>query len=176
GPGYKDNLFAALFNMQKVTRHVLTPSGATFTTRDEDFLVSDNRDFHPTDVLADADGSLLVIDTGGWYKLCCPTSQLHKPDVLGAIYRVRRTGAKPPVDPRGTQIAWSGMTPDKLILLLDDPRPAVQKRAIHELAARGPAAVPAIGRAINDLQVRGRINAVWAATRIDSPAARLAVR
>ena len=50
---------------------------------DEDFLVSDNHDFHPTDVIEDADGSLLVIDTGGWYKLCCPTSQLDKPDVLG---------------------------------------------------------------------------------------------
>ena len=33
---------------------------------------------------------VLIVDTGGWYKLCCPTSQLHKPDVLGAIYRVRR--------------------------------------------------------------------------------------
>ena len=52
----------------------------------------DNSDFHPTDVIEDADGSLLVIDTGGWYKLCCPTSQLAKPDVLGAIYRIQRTG------------------------------------------------------------------------------------
>ena len=83
------------FNLHKVTRHVLTPDGATFTSRDEDFLVSDNLDFHPTDVLEDADGSLLVVDTGGWYKLCCPTSQLAKPDVLGAIYRVRRRGASP---------------------------------------------------------------------------------
>ena len=67
---------------------MLTPDGATFTTKDSDFLTSDNRDFHPTDVLEDADGSLLVIDTGGWYKLCCPTSQLAKPDVLGGIYRI----------------------------------------------------------------------------------------
>ena len=36
--------------------------------------------------LEDADGSLLVVDTGGWYKICCPTSQLPKPDVLGGIY------------------------------------------------------------------------------------------
>jgi len=50
-------------------------------------------DFHPTDVLPDADGSLLVVDTGGWYRLCCPSSQLAKPDVLGAVYRVRKTGA-----------------------------------------------------------------------------------
>src|SRR5438552_1470886 len=110
GPEYQDNLFAALFNLHKITRHVLEPSGATFRTRDEDFLVSSNLDFHPTDVQEDADGSLLVIDTGGWYKLCCPTSQLHKPDVLGAIYRVRRAGTPPVDDARGRKLNWSGMT------------------------------------------------------------------
>ena len=62
-------------------KHVLRPKGATFETIDEDFLVSDNIDFHPTDVFEDADGSLIVVDTGGWYKLCCPTSQLWKPDL-----------------------------------------------------------------------------------------------
>ena len=59
---------------------------------------SPDLDFHPTDVLEDADGSLLVVDTGGWYKLCCPTSQLQKPDVLGAIYRVRRSRVARRVD------------------------------------------------------------------------------
>src|SRR5207302_9734045 len=93
GDDFQDNLFATLFNLHKVTRHVLEPDGATFSTRDSDFMVSDNMDFHPTDVLEDADGSLLVIDTGGWYKICCTTSQLWKPDVSGAIYRVRRKGA-----------------------------------------------------------------------------------
>ncbi len=95
GPEYQDNLFACLFNMHKITRHVLIPDGSSFKTRDEDFLVSSNLDFHPTDIHEDADGSLLVVDTGGWYKLCCPTSQLHKPDVLGAIYRIKRKGALP---------------------------------------------------------------------------------
>ena len=37
----------------------------------------------------DADGSLLVIDTGGWFRIGCPTSQIAKPDVLGGIYRIR---------------------------------------------------------------------------------------
>ena len=54
GPEYKDNLFTTLFNLQKVTRHVLTPDGATFKTRDEDFLVASDLDFHPTDVQEDA--------------------------------------------------------------------------------------------------------------------------
>lgn len=93
GPDYRDNLFATTFNLRKVTRHILKPKGATYASTDSDFLVSDNVDFHPTDVLPDADGSLLVVDTGGWYKLCCPSSQLAKPDILGAIYRVRKVGA-----------------------------------------------------------------------------------
>jgi len=37
-----------------------------FRTRDSDFMVSDNLDFHPTDVLEDAGCSPLVHDTGDW--------------------------------------------------------------------------------------------------------------
>ncbi|MEO6244203.1 MAG: PVC-type heme-binding CxxCH protein [Opitutaceae bacterium] len=93
GADYTDNLFVCYFNLRKIARHVLVPAGATFTTRDTDFVTSDSPDFHPTDVLEDADGSLLIVDTGGWYKICCPSSQLAKPDVLGGIYRVRKIGA-----------------------------------------------------------------------------------
>jgi putative membrane-bound dehydrogenase-like protein len=177
GPEYRDSLFAAVFNQRRVTRHVLTPSGSTFACRDEDFLVSDNRDFHPTDVLEDADGSLLVIDTGGWYKICCPTSQLHKPDILGAIYRVRRAGAPRVADPRGRQLPWPDLSPDRLAKLLDDPRPAVRKRAIAALAAKGTAALPVIAGVLHDgKSAEARRNAVWAATQIDGPAARAAAR
>jgi putative membrane-bound dehydrogenase-like protein len=177
GGDYQDNLFAALFNLHKVTRHVLTPSGATFTSRDDDFVVSSNLDFHPTDVLADADGSLLVIDTGGWYKLCCPTSQLHKPDVLGAIYRVRRQGAPRPVDPRGLQLAWATLSAADLAGLLGDPRPAVRHRVIEALAAKGAAALPALVDVLRKSgSVEARRNAVWTATRIDRADARAVVR
>lgn len=92
--GMKDNLFVCQFNMHKVSRHVLVRDGATYKTQDSDFVTAADTDFHPTDVLEDSDGSILIVDTGGWYKLCCPTSQLAKPDVLGAIYRVRKTGMK----------------------------------------------------------------------------------
>ena len=93
-PDYEDNLFAA--HVQPAEGHAARArcrAARPSRRRDADFVVSDNLDFHPTDVIEDADGSLLVVDTGGWYKLCCPTSQLAKPDVLGGIYRVRRTGA-----------------------------------------------------------------------------------
>ena len=109
GADYRDNLFASTFNLHKVTRHSLRPRGATYASTDSDFLVSDSVDFHPTDVLPDADGSLLVVDTGGWYKLCCPSSQLAKPDVLGAIYRVRKKGA-PRLAPAARHAAYVRLT------------------------------------------------------------------
>ncbi|GAC1465580.1 MAG: c-type cytochrome [Isosphaeraceae bacterium] len=177
GAPYLDNLFACNFNLQKVTRHVLTPKGATYLSRDEDFLVAKEHDFHPTDVLEDADGSLVVLNTGGWYKLCCPTSQLAKPDVLGAIYRVRRTGAAKVEDPRGLRISWTGSTPEALTGLLDDPRPAVRRRAIAELGRGGTGSVPALTATVQKgTTPLARRNAVWASTRIDDARAREVAR
>lgn len=177
GKEYQDNLFACLFNMHKVTRHVLIPDGAGFKTRDEDFLVSTNFDFHPTDVMEDADGSLLVVDTGGWYKLCCPTSQLYKPDVLGAIYRVRKKDAHRGGDVRGRNINWSKLDAHELIELLSPNRPAVRQRAMNELAAMGQLALPALQKIIKSYgAVPYKLSAVWTATRIDDKKARALVR
>ncbi len=170
GPEYQDNLFACLFNMHKVTRHVLVPDGATFKTRDSDFLVSNNLDFHPTHVLEDADGSLLVLDTGGWYKLCCPTSQLHKPDVLGGIYRIRRKDAPRVDDPRGLRLDWARMSARELANVLDDARPAVRRRAVQAFAEKGASAINALDEARRSPEWRR--NAIWAATRIDDINAR----
>lgn len=117
-----DNLFACYFNLHKVVRHELIANGPTYNTVDTDFLACDHPDFHPTDVFEDADGSLLIVDTGGWYKVCCPTSQLAKPDVLGGIYRVRRKAAKSVVDPLGLKIDWNAATAKVLTSLLADNR------------------------------------------------------
>jgi putative membrane-bound dehydrogenase-like protein len=176
GKEYQDNLFAALFNMQKVTRHVLERDGASYRSRDEDFLVSSNRDFHPTDVIEDADGSLLVIDTGGWYKLCCPTSQLGKPDVLGAIYRVRRKDAPIVADPRGLKLDWSRLEAKDLGKLLGDARPAVRRRAIQTLAQKDAAVEVLSGVLRSSPSVEARRNAVWTATRMNQAGACEAVR
>jgi putative membrane-bound dehydrogenase-like protein len=136
GDEYRGNLFLCHFNMRKVSRHVLRPSGSSFASEDSDFVSSDDVDFHPTDVLMDADGSLLVIDTGGWYKLCCPTSQLWKPDVVGCIYRVRRVGARAPDDPRGLRIGWPKLSIEELWAMLADNRPAVRHRASRAFVRR----------------------------------------
>src|SRR5688572_8592549 len=88
-------LFSAQHNSRKVQRHVITRSGATFVSKDEEFVASEHPDFHPSDVLEDADGSLLVIDTGGWYVQHCPTGKIRDSRAPGGIYRVRRKDARP---------------------------------------------------------------------------------
>src|SRR5262249_33618290 len=138
------NLFVCYFNLRKISRHELVAEGATFRTKDTDFITSDSVDFHPTDVLEDADGSLLVVDTGGWYKICCPTSQLAKPDVLGGIYRIRTPGAPKLDDPRGAGIAGGPAQRGELTKLIADERPYVQARAMHQLGKAGKPAVSAL--------------------------------
>ena len=177
GAEYQGDLFATLFNLNKVGRLKLKPRGATFETELEDFLVSTSHDFHPTDVMEDADGSLLVVDTGAWYVLCCPSSFLSRPEVHGAIYRVRRRGGKRMGDPRGLQLDWDSAAPVELASRLDDERPAVRKRAIYQLAKRDGDALEALGKTAKEgRSIAARRNAVWALTRIGRPEARRAVR
>jgi putative membrane-bound dehydrogenase-like protein len=177
GGGFARNLFVCGFNLRTVSRHVLLPAGASYTTVDTPFLVGDSPDFHPTDVFEDADGSLIVVDTGGWYKLCCPTSKLEKPAVLGAIYRVRRQDAPRIDDPRGRNIAWATRSPARLAALLADARPAVAERAADTLARIGAAAVPALAAVLADASAAAtRQQALWTLARIEGAEARAAVR
>jgi putative membrane-bound dehydrogenase-like protein len=197
GDEYRDNLFLCQFNLRKVSRHILKPEGATYATTDSDFVWSDNVDFHPTDVLVDADGSLVVVDTGGWYKLCCPTSQLWKPDVVGGIYRVRRVGAKRVEDPRGRRIAWKEESCEQLWNLLADDRPAVRQRASRELVHRRdtpeienlvsninrpapkshrPVKPAEIAMDRNAKETTGAIARVWVLSQIESPESKRLVR
>jgi putative heme-binding domain-containing protein len=155
GDEFRDNLFCCQFNLRKVSRHILHPVGSSYTSEDSDFVTSENVDFHPTDVLVDADGSLLVIDTGAWYKLCCPTSQLRKPELPGGIYRVRRVGAQPTNDPRGNKTAWDCQRIDQLWELLGDERPAFRRRAEREIVRRRES--PEVNDFIKNLAKRKRI-------------------
>lgn len=135
GEEFTDNLFHVQFNTHRLIRTKLTRDGATFRGEDEEFLISEQTDVHLTDVIEDADGSLLVVDTGGWFRQGCPNSQIAKPEILGGIYRIRKTDAKKVEDPRGNKIDWDLLTSVRLIALLGDDRPAVRDRAIAALVA-----------------------------------------
>ena len=175
GSEFQNSLFVCQFNLHKVSRHVLVPEGSTFKTIDSDFVVSDNTDFHPTDVLEDADGSLLIVDTGGWYKLCCPTSQLAKPDVLGSIYRVRRNGAPRVGDPRGLKIKWTGMKAEDLTGFLADARPSVRNRAIAQLGRMETNALSALDSLFFDSKsIDALRNAAWSLCHMTNRLARMA--
>src|SRR5262249_28566367 len=141
GPEYRGNLFSAHFNPHRVQRHIMRRDGATFRTADEDFLTSSDPDFHPTDVAEDADGSLLVVETGAWYLHSCPVSRIAKPEFKGAIYRIRRKGAKRVDDPWGLRLAFEKKAPAELTRFLGDPRPAVRDKALDLLVQAGEPAI-----------------------------------
>ena len=177
GPEYRGNLFTAQFNTGRVMRHVVTPDGATYRTEDEPFMTSTFADSHPTDVMEDADGTLLVVETGGWFIKGCPLSRVAKPDVEGGIYRIRRTGSSPVADPWGRGLDLASASPESLVARLDDSRGAVRDQAVDRLVARGEAGVAALRAhrtAAPDAETRAA--AVFALYRIGTPSAALAVR
>ncbi len=173
GGGHLDNLFACYFNLHKVVQHVLEPNGPTYKARDIDLVACDHPDFHPTDVFEDADGSLLIVDTGGWYKMCCPTSQLAKPDVLGSIYRLRKVGQPKIDDPLGLKLAWDKFDVVALARRLGDSRLFVQRRAIAELRKRGDAAEHVLVATLTSpIGIATHRRAMWATTSMSDRAAR----
>ncbi|MDX2037871.1 MAG: HEAT repeat domain-containing protein [Isosphaeraceae bacterium] len=172
GKAFDDAVFACQFNLRKVSSHRLEASGSSYTTKDGELVSSPDQDFHPTDVLEDFDGSVLVVDTGGWYKLCCPTSQLGKPDVLGAIYRIKpiRHVAKHSAESIfGSLESASSATP---AARLDDPDAAVRRRASDILAHRSDA----VGLLGSQSTVEGKLAAIGIACRIDTEPARAIIR
>ncbi|HXA06480.1 MAG TPA: PVC-type heme-binding CxxCH protein [Bryobacteraceae bacterium] len=177
GPQYQGNLFSAQFNPHRVQRHILHRDGATFRTEDEDFLTSSDPDFHPTDVMEDADGSLLVVDTGAWFIDGCPLSRVAKPEIKGGIYRIRKVGSPTVGDPRGEKLKLDGMNPENLVRYLDDSRPAVRDRVREFLVSAGEAAVDALTHAVQHSPAsEARTAAVWALFRIGTPRAEQGVR
>lgn len=179
GPSYKGNLFCSYFNLHKVQRHILIRDGASFRAKTEDFVWSKHPDFHPTDVHEDADGSLLVVDTGGWFRIGCPTSQIAKPQVLGGIYRVRRKEAVR-TDPRrfrGLDLDLAKLPPGELAgRLAASDSFTLRERIIEELARRGSAGVAPLAGLLSHPSAQAALDAVWALTRIEDPGARAAVR
>ena len=162
--GMRGDLLCADFNLRRLSRHRLSRSGSTYSAEMSTFLESDQTDFHPTDVIEDADGSLLVADTGSWYMICCPTSKIAKPDILGAIYRIQRKNAASPKDPRGLELDWSKPQVD----WLSDKRPAVVNRSIEALAKESN---------VDGLRAaKARIAALWSLHQIPGKSARAAVR
>ena len=169
-------LLVTEYNTHKVRRVEVSRSGSTYRGDLHELLKSTDERVYFTDVLEDADGSLLVINTGNWYSHC-PEFRHADWNVVGGIYRLRRKNSEAPDDPRGLKIAWAAALDAELLPLLADDRFAVRDRAVTELSRRRDTAVAPLKRTLTTgSSVTVRRNAVWALCRMRTSAARDAVR
>lgn len=180
GDEYKGNLFACFFNSHELIRIKLERIGATFRGEHEVFLSSPSSDFHPADILEDADGSLILVDTGAWLTMGCPTSKDLSHGNFGAIYRIRKTDVESSKDPasyRGLTIDWVNLSPYALAMIMaDDSSPAITDRAVSMLVSRGNRSIPTLTKVIatanSSEYIELRRNAVWSLARIGTVPAR----
>ncbi|MEQ1850032.1 MAG: PVC-type heme-binding CxxCH protein [Chthoniobacteraceae bacterium] len=149
-PEWRGNLFVTHFNTQRLTRMEVARDGASYKVTEREFLKLRNPDVHLTDVLEDRDGSLLVVDTGGWFRIGCPSSLMAKPDIPGAIYRVRKAGAPAKCEPWGAGIAGVWKKDEKaLIAALGSKDASAARAAGNALAMKLTAdAIPALLKAL----------------------------
>lgn len=177
GADFMDNMFTAQFNTHSVLRHSITREGASFKLDDEKFLWTDNGDFHPTDVLEDGDGSLLIVETGGWFIKGCPLSQVSKPQLKGSIYRITKKGAPKIADKYGNDIEWETISSDKMTGYLADSRPLVADRALTSIVERGEGVIETLSAVLkNNSSEDARTKAVFALYRIGTDQALKAAR
>ena len=174
-PEMRGNLFSAQHNSRAVGRHVLRREGSTFRSEDHVFVTSASPDFHPSDVIESPDGSLLVVDTGGWYVQHCPTGRIRDSKAPGGIWRVRFRSAPRMEDPCGARLAWDAPSPAEMAARLGDDRPGVRERARRRLAALGAPAVPALERTLEAASPVARREAAWALASIPGEPARAAI-
>ena len=164
-------LVAALFNLHKVTVHQLAANGASYESVDHDLISTNQVDVHPTDVIEDRDGNLLMIDTGGWYDLCCPTSRVDQQAAAGGIYRIEPVDEPAGTGPNVGDVRWVDLSPEEVIELLHDARPWIRRSATRRLSQFGDEAIPACLSVLNDSDQtpERRKAAIWALCRINTP-------
>lgn len=177
GDEYRGNIFTAHFGTHVVTRDVIKRDGAGWRVdQEEDFAQSSDLNCRFTDVLEDADGSLLLVNTGGWFRIGCPSAEVGESDLRGAIYRVRKKGQQRHADARGRHLNLNKLADLEMTSLLGDERVVVRERAMAEFARRGAKSAPTLRASIHSPSPVIRRNCVWALTRIDDPDARAGVR
>ncbi len=127
-----ENFMVTHFNTQRLVRMELTPEGSTYKAVENEFLKLYNPDIHLTDVMEDPrDGSLLLLDTGGWFRIGCPASLMAKSDLLGAVYRIKPASAKaaPPV------AKATALTFDTALAGLKSADPRARRHALEWISA-----------------------------------------
>lgn len=163
---WTDGWITTHFNTGELTLTNLQSEGSTFAGGTTATIFRALKpDTHLTDVLEDRNGDLLVVDTGGWFRIGCPTSQIAKPEIAGTIYRLSKQG-EPYRAP--TYPDWNKLTAEQVSHFLSAPEDWLRERAITELAVRGAPAMPELERILagGKADAIARTNAVWTLARM----------
>ncbi|MCW0219534.1 MAG: c-type cytochrome [Prosthecobacter sp.] len=145
------SLFVTHFNTQRLVRMELTPTGATFRAVENEFLKIQDPDVHLTDVIEDRDGSLIVLNTGGWFRIGCPSSLMAKPDMLGSVYRIRPAKSqKLETVEMDWKPDWQLTTEDEILRQLQSENPRALLHALTA-AARMTSQTPAFRPVLSQL-------------------------
>ncbi len=166
-PAWTDGWLVTHFNTSDLTLTKLLPKGAGYESVETQSIFRVLKpDAHLTDVLEDRNGDLLVIDTGGWFRIGCPTSQIAKPEVVGNIYRLSKSDAPAYIAP--VYPDWDRLTSEQVSEFLGAPEDWLQDRAITELAVRGDPAIPELQRLLQSgtASATARRNAIWTLARM----------
>jgi putative heme-binding domain-containing protein len=131
------------FNTQRLVRMELTSSGSTYKAVENEFLKLHNPDIHLTDVMEDPrDGSLLLLDTGGWFRIGCPASLMAKSDLLGAVYRIKPKSASsvaPQAESkRDWKTRWEFHSATEVAAQLGSSNPEAVRAALEWVAENKP--------------------------------------
>ncbi len=164
---WTDGWLVTHFNTGEITLTKTQKKGASYeSTETRTVFQALKPDTHLTDLLEDRNGDLLVLDTGGWFRNGCPTSQIAKPDVGGTIYRLSRTDAGPYTAPDYPD--WERLTAEAVADHLGADEDWLRDRAITELAVRGAPALPELKRILTSETSSAieRTNAVWTLSRM----------
>lgn len=124
------HLMVTHFNTQRLVRVEMSRSGSTYSAAENEFLKINDPDVHLTDVFEDPrDGSLLLLNTGGWFRIGCPSSLMAKPDMRGCVYRIKKSGATPaPV-----MAAWQPLNTSSAITALQSMDAHERRRGMEWL-------------------------------------------
>ncbi|NLT71820.1 MAG: c-type cytochrome, partial [Verrucomicrobiaceae bacterium] len=164
---WTDGWLVTHFNTGEITLTKTQQKGASYeSTETRTVFKALKPDTHLTDLVEDRNGDLLVLDTGGWFRNGCPTSQIAKPDVGGTIYRISRTDAGPYTAPDYPE--WGRLTAEEVADRLGAEEDWLRDRAITELAVRGAPALPELKRILTSetSSAIARTNAIWTLSRM----------
>ena len=153
GAGSAEQFMVTHFNTQRLVRMELMPQGSSYRAVENEFLKLHDPDIHLTDVLVDPrDGSLLLLNTGGWFRIGCPSSLMAKADVLGGIYRISFSGGKRGAKPNEPLVA--AMSLKDCVAALEGEDDHQRRRALEQLAADKPVLDAALKTALQGVVER----------------------